>query len=286
MNLDIRVQPGGSGPGADARATIVAPPTTALFLFEASGATLNTAAAASLTAFGTQCKSPDLLTRTGCVRFGARTPWLSLRSRRHDVSNSREPVLAVPAFGRSPAIAGAQWSVPVTRASPETLGDALGPGGIALSLAPGLEMRWAGRDAPADCEACQLVADPGTLTLAGLVARTTTLPHNIALWERARSSALTLHFPTLFPFRFVSDATGSETFGLKTAMSATLDQPKTINSERARLDGTGFFALEQTTTGTRLMTEVSGAEGAPTPAQSYAIRNALLKASSPSILTR
>src|SRR5262249_32916127 len=111
-----------------------------------------------------------------------------------------------------------------------------------------------------------------------------TLPHSVELWTNAPSSAVTLRFPTAFPFRFVSDASGVETFGLKTAISAVLDQPRTINDVRSRLEGTGFLALQQTIGGTLMSSEASVPQGTPAPPQSYGIRNALLKASPPSIL--
>ena len=282
VNLDIPVQPAGSGPGADARAAVVSPPTTAVFLFEPSGAILNAAAAASLTAFGTQCRltfsaAPAafdfVLGRLGFPFTQDATTF--------PIGESQSTLFRLSGAG---AVTGAQWSIPVTTGSPETLGAAAGAGGIALTLASGINMLWDGRTSPADCGDCELVADPGTLTLAGLAARTTALPHSVELWTNAPSSAATLRFPTAFPFRFVSDAAGVETFGLKTAISSVLDQPRTINNVRSRLEGTGFLALQQTIGGTLMSCEASAPLVTTAPAQSYAIRNALLKASTPSVL--
>src|SRR5262249_23726011 len=146
---------------------------------------------------------------------------------------------------------------------PETLGVGEGAGGIALALASGVNMLWDGRTSPADCGDCELVADPGRLTLAGLAARTTTLPHSVALWTNSPSSAVNLRFPTPFPFRFVTDGSGVETFGLKTAISVVLDQPRTINNVRPRLEGAGFLALQQTLGGTLMSSEAAVPQNAP-----------------------
>src|SRR5262249_57241170 len=84
--------------------------------------------------------------------------------------------------GEAPILEAA-WSLPVTVASPTTLGAAAGAGGIGLRLDRGLEAQWAGRDTVAACGPSTLLVEPGVVALAGPSARARERPPRTPLWQ-------------------------------------------------------------------------------------------------------
>ena len=275
MTLDPAAVSAGAGPGADARASLVTTPAQITLTFTATGGVLSAASDATLTAFGTTLK----LTRQPIAAhydalFG-RVDFPFLPDQSSFAIAASHSTLAI--FGGAASIFGAAWSLPLTIGTPGSLGTAAGAGGLALGLNPGLNMHWSGRDAPAECGFCVLMAEPGLLAVGGLGARAVNVAQAIALWGQ---STLTVRTPAVFPFRFTSESSGQESFAFIPMLVATLDQPRTINNARARLAAPALVILVQAASGTTLVVEATAPQ-AQTSIQSYVIKNLLLKASSP-----
>ena len=278
LTLDPAVGPAGSGPGADARAAQVTTPAEVSFTFAPAGGRLSAADDAALTVFGTavglswQAADASYDPSFGRIGFPFQADVSDLT-----IASSHS---ALTIFAGTASISGAAWSLPVTIAQVGGLSAASGAGGVALGLSPGLQVQWTGRDAAAECGACVLVAEPGLLAVQGL-ARAANTPQAIGLWAE---STLILRTPAGFAFRFISQASGQESWAFIPVLTATLDQPRTVNNDRLRLVGPALVILFQQQDGTILLVEAVASPAEADSVDSYAIKNLLLKASKPTAL--
>jgi hypothetical protein len=276
LTLDPAAEPAGSGPGADARAAQVITPAQVRFTFTPTGGWLSAADDAALTAFGTAVR---LTWQPAAASYDALFGRIDFRFL-HDVSDLSiaDDYSTLSTFAGTAPISGAAWSVPVTVGQADALGAASGAGGVALGLGPGLQVLWPGRDTAAECGPCVLIAEPGLFAIEGLSASAANTPQVIGLFT---DSTLTLRTPTAFPFRFTSEASGQESWAFIAALTATLDQPRTVNNDRVRLTGPALVIMLQGQTGTTLFIEAAAPPAAADSVDSYAIKNLLLKASKP-----
>jgi hypothetical protein len=276
LALDPAASASGSGPGSDARAAQVITPTRVTFRFTAAGASLSAAGNATLTAFGTTLKLVRQPTAAHYDPLFGRVDFPFA----HDLADfavaSSQSTLAT--FAGMAPIFGAAWSLPVTITTPDSLAAATGAGGLAVGLRPGVTVQWTGRDAPADCGLSVLVVEPGFLAIGGLEASAANVPQVESLWN---DSALLFRTPGSFPYRFVSQASGQEAWAFIPSITATLNQPRTVNNTRVRLAGPALVILIQEPADTLLIVEAAAPPLAAGSIESYAIKNLLLKASDP-----
>jgi hypothetical protein len=276
LTLDPATAAAGSGPGADARAAHVAMPAKVTFTFTPSGASLLSADDAEFTAFGTGLKFTHQMLPAHFDPFFGRVDFPYAADQPNFSVTASLSALAT--FTGTAAIFGSAWSLPITIADPASLGEAAGAGGVAIGVKRGLMVRWTGHNTPADCGLCVVLVEPGLLAVSGFTARATSGNEPIRLWA---NSTLQLSTPADFPFRFVSEAAGQESFGFVPLVVATLDQPRTVNNARVRVAGPALIMLLQTATGTSLIVEAQSAPPVQSSVQSYCIKNLLLKASDP-----
>jgi hypothetical protein len=285
IDLDPASPPDGSGPGPDARNAAVGVPASATFTFGPGGGRLEHAGAASLHALGFEI-ALTYEPAAGVFEplMGRITLPMACDARAVTMSDSRSTLVTLN--GSAP-IDQAGWSLPLTVASPASLSAAAGAGGIGLELAPGLSMTWVGHDSDTATGPTSMFVEPGALGLAGSGARSPGRAAPINLWQAgpAHRGGLDIRWPKPFPFRFVSQAAGSEAFGFVAHFSARLDQPRTVNNERVGFSTqAGVVTIIQTAGGNFFVAEGAAAQQARLSAQSYAIKNLLLKTSTPLVL--
>nr|WP_294521788.1 hypothetical protein [uncultured Rhodopila sp.] len=277
LTLDPATPPGGSGPGGDARAAAAVTPATVTFDLSPTAGTLTAAGNASITAFGTTIA----LTRNASAAhfdpvFGrvdfpfAATPATFAVASRHST---------LATFAGAAPIFGAAWSLPISTSAPATLGTAAGAGGCALGLSPGLTVTWNGPPAPVACGACVLLVEPGLLSVGGLTAQAPGFTQLLPLWS---STTLALTTPSAFAFRFVSDATGTESWAFLPQLVATFDVPRTVND--VRIANAALVVLIQTAANLSLFVECAAPQSQRASIQSYCLKNLLLNASNPLVL--
>src|SRR5215472_14661508 len=287
LELDAPRPPAGAGPGIDARQTQLKLPTQVTFTFSANGATLTQMDEASVTVFGARVA---LKLDGGAANYDGILGRVAIPCR-HDSASLRVLTHSTLATvtGEAPILEAA-WSLPVTVASPTTLGAAAGAGGIGLRLDRGLEAQWAGRDTVAACGPSTLLVEPGVVVLAGTKARAVNKPQRIPLWQltqpRIARGELTIRYPAPFPFRFVSQSGGAEAFVMNTSFTATLDPPRTVNNSRLQLATpsgilgfVGIIACIQDANGTTLVSDATFPQ--TLGSQALALKNLVLKTSNP-----
>lgn len=279
LELDAPPPPAGTGPGTDSRQAQLKLPAQATFTVDANRATLTQMAETSVTVFGTRVT----------LKLGGNAPTYDPLSGRvaipcrHDIASLRVASSSTLAAvtGEAP-ILEASWSLPVTLASPATLGAAEGAGGIGLRLDQGLQVKWVGRDAAAACGPTTIVVEPSVITLTGTKARVTNGPQRIPLWQltqpKIARGELRLRLPTPFSFLFASQAMGLEAFNIQTSLVVALDPPRTVNRSRFPFASpSAIVAFLQDATGTTLVADATVPQ---TPGwQALALKNLVLKTS-------
>ncbi len=279
LTLEPAPVPAGSGPGADARAAKVIVPTQVTLTLSATSATLTSTGAVSITAFGTTVAMKQQGTAGHFNPVFGRVDFPFTHTPANFTAVASHGTLAT--FTGTAAISGAAWSLPITTSAPTSLGAASGAGGVSLNLQAGLSVTWTDHPSPAQCGVCVLLAEPGLLALGGASAREASIPQSVPLWAQ---STLRLTAPAPFPFRFVSDATGQESWAFLKPLVATLDAPRTVNNARTRLAGPALIVLLQNATQTVLFVEAVAPQAEQNSIQSYCLKNLLLKASNPLVL--
>lgn len=268
----------GGGPGADARTAVVITPAEVTISLLPGEAKLVNATDMSLIAFGSTCglKLTDMAPRYDTV-FGRVEFPFTPSSSAFAVARSLSSLMSLSG---SAEISTGAWSLAVTTA-PSKLGVAAGAGGCAVTLLPGLSARWLGRDAPAECDRCVLLVEPGLLAIGGLAARAVSAVQTLPLWG---NSAMRVTTPKEFGFRFVSDASGAESWAFLPEIACSFDAPRTVNNDRSRIAGTAYLELQQDAKQTHLTIEVQSVGNLQVTEQAYCLKNLLLKTTAPAVL--
>jgi hypothetical protein len=228
--------------------TSIQTPPDVIFSFSATGSGVFSADNSSLTAFGTTIKL-SFASSSGQYDavFGRLLFPLLPDNGTFSVVTSTSQIAK---FSGSAKISIAAWSVPVTIATPTTLGSAAGAGGTSLSLAAGVEVLAAGRSIPVECGACVLLVDSTMLAVGGTAA---TAPNSAQTASLYNLSSLTFRITQPSTFRYVSEPTNIETWSMPGTLVVTLDQPRTVNNSRVRLSGPAALALRQNGTSINLI---------------------------------
>jgi hypothetical protein len=284
LNLNLKplapAAESGSGPGEDARRADVRLPGRVSFALAPLGLAVQDVDSAMLTAYGA----------TARLGSGLEPPSLEPSLGSVLLPMQCEPATWQPAECESSlvtmtgggAVEQAGWALPVTVAQPETLGAAAGAGGLALQV-DSLDLAVAGQR-PLVSGGAWVLAQPGLLTVAADAATGTGAARQISLYpDPAGGSAVggraAFRFGDAFPFRYLSSATGTESFLAETQLEVSLDRP--VNAAGARVpisSNRGLLVFSQSDAGTMVILE--GAPDDPSAEQfSFAIENALLEVS-------
>ncbi|MCJ1379351.1 hypothetical protein MMC17_002452 [Xylographa soralifera] len=251
-------------------------PSNATFSFTASGSSLAHTGASSLTAFGTtvQLSYSTAPAQYDSIFSRVLFPLVPNKSSFTAISGSSQ----LMTVSGSATISVAAWSLPVTIATDTTtLGSAAGSGGISLNLAAGLEALLSSDNLPINCGPCTLLVEPSMFEIGGLSA---TAPNSALSLSLYNLSNLTFRSSAPFAFVYISESVDLEVWAMATTLVATLDQPRTINNNRVRLSGPAVFELMRNGMTTKLTARGTNAT-ANVSAQSFALKNLLLRATDP-----
>jgi len=234
LKLDPGAVPTGTGAGDDARHSAAEVPNSVTFVFSATGARIQSIDKARLTAYESSVEleptahTPVYVADAARIFVPAKT---NARSFRVDVVRSDEFIPDGEA-----EISGAAWALPVAIVSPTSFGNAAGAGGLALLLKDGLTLTWKGQRKATAAGPITLIVDTGLITFLALAVRGASSRETIQLWSphpgEDASAQIDLRWPTQFPLRFFSAATGAELLILIGSIKGNFDRPVTVNGKR------------------------------------------------------
>jgi hypothetical protein len=92
------------------------------------------------------------------------------------------------------------WSLPVNSTTPDTLGAAIGTGGISLTLGSGLVIDPPDLEGLVELNQCVLVVEPKEVAIGGVGAAAAVSSEIIGFWADGRAQ---LRFPAPFQFRYL-----------------------------------------------------------------------------------
>lgn len=282
LKLDRQPASSGSGPGSDARQAVVSTPETATFHFAASGATVPSAAAASLMVFGWKGKFShssgsakfDISTSRIEVPYGPKPDLFRVTDQRADL---------VQIEGEA-SIARASWSMSITIADPSTLSQAAGAGGLTLHVKAGLQSHWEGRKAKASLGEAALIVEPGGLEVLAPKARSINTPQHIPLWKGSPKSMaegwIDLRFPKPFAYAFVAESVGLDALVIVPSLRVTADRPVTVNGELFPFESTAAFVIiVATTASTNILVEAAALPTRKNQDRAIALKNLVMRIS-------
>lgn len=182
-------------------------------------------------------------------------------------------------------VSGAAWALPVTVASPASLGEAAGAGALAVIAEGGLRATWRGLKGPPMRLGTIFMVEPGRLVVVSEQVAGPDSSQRLELWEESadssRRSVVELSYERAFTLRFFSEQGKSEALLICGSMVASLDRPLCsdgsrlpVRSEKAALslftDASGFSCLL-----------VASLASTSTHSISLALSNALFKTTPP-----
>ncbi len=183
-------------------------------------------------------------------------------------------------------IAGAAWALPVTVATPASLGEAAGAGALALTAKGGLRATWRGLEGPPVRLGTLLMVEPDRLVLVAQESRGPGSSQRFELWDErggnGRRSAAELSYRQAFTLRFFSERGASELLLLRGVFNASLDRPLCSDGSRLPARGAADVAISHTGSEFNFMAMASP-RVSPNPV-SLALSNALLTTSTPTRL--
>jgi hypothetical protein len=258
-------------------------PSTVDFTFTPGGpvdAKLASAGSAAVSAWGSSVELGTL--NFGLATYSDTPPRVEFFFNPSQTSFSiAEPDSGVVNLEGTAEILGASWFLPiVTTTDPGSLAAASGAGGVSLSLGTGLLATPMSTGATVNCGPCTLLVEPGLLELVGSAGSTPNTPQLITL---SQNSSVTSQTPTPFKWDYVSLGGVVEGWIYMPMLVFTLDQPRTINNDRARLAGPGLigYALDGQGVEGLLVSGTSATNVDSLSTQSYALKNLLLAGTSP-----
>ena len=278
VSLTAEAPPGGTGPGADARAARITVPERIVLRVASAGATLQTTGNARLRVYGADI---ELDVATGPPRYVAELRALAVpltpAAGAFDVGGASGTLFG-PADGAT--IADAAWALPVATVEPTRLGDASGVGGLALWLTTGLSATWIGHEEAAALGPAVLRVDEHRVEIVASDVRDERYREDVTLGTTG--DLVTLRWAPVFPLTFVSDATGSELVLTSAALDAALGLPVDVRGERLTVRSTAAsVAFIATDAGTFL--SVQGALSRPPSSKlvAFGLVNGVLRATPP-----
>jgi hypothetical protein len=254
----------------------VSTPLNVSFRFSPSGGRLRSASPARFSAFGTTVQATHSVGTASYDRTFDRLNFsFHLNASSFTIANC--PVSFSKLSGTA-SIAGGFWSLPLNFTTPDTLGAAIGTGGMSLALESGLIIEPPGLEHPVECGKCALVVEPKQAAIGGLGASTAISSDIIGFWAGSRAQ---VRFPEPFPFRYVLQSDGHQSWALCAPLVATLDRPRTANNESIRVDSTALVHFGYDGAKTRLTINASARAQTTAVFGSFALKNALLGAGEP-----
>jgi hypothetical protein len=251
ITLDIETDsPSAPAPagslGPDAQASQSAPPTRARFVLAATGAMLERATDATMTAYGESVTLKhnsavgvyDRVVNRVMLPFG-------VTADRFRITQVRSR-LFMPS-GEAATLGGA-WALPVAIAPPDTLGEAEGAGAVAVRLATGLRATWRGFvGGTVGLGESVVMTESGRLLLAATRATGPGTSQTLHLWQEADDprtrSDLVLGYATPSPLRFFSEAGTAEAVQINATLEASLDRPLAVDGHRFPLGAASTSAI-------------------------------------------
>jgi hypothetical protein len=274
VQVFLKVKPVASIPGADFQAIL---PQNIHLTFNTTGGSLVESDNAEIKFFST---SDKLSFQPGPARYAADFSRIefTFKSQRASLSFAQDGSQMVHFSGKS-RVDSAQWSLPITRASPDALGAVEGGGGLSLKLSSGLVANVKDTQLTISCGFSMLLVEPERLFMSSQLAIAANFPRPLPSGLKTTASFRT---SKAFPLLYVKQMDTTEAFSLQASITVTLDQPRNIVDERLRFTtwGTVIKVRKQDIT----KTTYGGDSTVPRPKllpQSYAIKNLVLGSSDP-----
>ncbi len=268
-----------TGPGVDAAESEARPPAAAIFTFTPSGGEVTEATEATARIYGNE------LTLTWIAAAPEYEPLVNRIMVPYQTASELEIDGARSQLFQprgQTAISAAAWALPVTVATPASLGEAAGAGALAVFTEDGLRATWRGLEGPPVRLGTLFLVEPGRLVVVAAKSHGRGCRQRLCLWQGAtgRRSVVEVSYRHAFTLRFFSEQGASEAFLVGGALTASLDRPLASNGRRlpARSD-TALLGLIHDGSGFSCL--LAASLDPPADPISLALSNALLKSSPP-----
>ncbi|KAH8646510.1 hypothetical protein BGZ60DRAFT_553839 [Tricladium varicosporioides] len=198
--------------------------------------------------------------------------------------------------GSSDVIA-VHWSVMTKTSTQKNFYDVSSPGGFFMSLKPGIKVQLKGEDMKIALGDCSLVIEPESVFITGGTAHAPMQTRSVNVGEvslepkQNQGTSFTYRPVQQTPFFYELKIDGSESWTINADLNLTLDQPRTVNNERVPFTSqTSPDNMWNTLTWSHdpvskkinfTMQAMNDRNGIMV---SYALKNLLVKADSPSVI--
>ncbi|KAH7018866.1 hypothetical protein EDB80DRAFT_869542 [Ilyonectria destructans] len=221
----------------------VSTPSHVTFVFRSNtnGAKLNSVADSSFSAFGTTVKLTYLDHPSGYdSTFSNLLFPLTADTAMYTATMN---TLKLTKLNGSAQIQGAAWALPAAILPARNFPEASGVGRLTIFLGAGFSLIPLAPVSPISCNKSVLVVDSSMVAISGMSATSSNKSHIVLLNDReanaetaeqpqtmGKQSAINLRTPAPFPFRYVYQANGNESWGFISTLQASLDRPRTANN--------------------------------------------------------
>lgn len=277
-------QPGGTGPGGDARDATVQLPQKAELVFGDTQCDVAELGNGQVAALGASLRLAYAGAAPGYAAEISRllipmTPDPGSFTVSHEVST----LITLAGGG---AVQGAAWALPVTVSDPGQLGSVAGNGALAVDIAAGTSITWQDQPQPVSLGQWWLLAAPGQLTVASGAAAGSGVLEQLALYPPPSGEGvgglLRVALADQFGLLYECDASGLEILLFNGSVNLSLDRPVTVAGSRIAVAGQATLGLLQQGETTELV--AVAAAGTPGPAVVLALDNALLNVTGPDLV--
>ncbi len=277
-------QPGGTGPGGDARDATIQLPQSVELVFGDTQADVAELGNGQLAALGASMRLAYAGAAPGYAADISRllipmTPEPGSFTVSHEVST----LVTLTGGG---AVQEAGWALPVTVSDPAQLGSAAGNGALAVNVAAGTSITWQDQPQPVALGQWWLLAAPGQLTVASGAAVGSGVLEQLPLYPplsgQGIGGLLRVTLADQFGLVYECDASGLEILLFYGSVNLSLDRPVTVTGSRIAVAGQATLGLLQQAATTELVALV--ATGTAGPAAVLALDNALLNVTGPDLV--
>ena len=290
LQLDfVANQPGGTGPGGDARAASAQLPADVTLVFGPSGASVTAASDATLTVYGTTL---GLHWNNAAPQYFPALQQIVVPFTSSLTAFAPQPAVSdMFSLSGSAPIALAGWGLPVTITTAASLGQAAGAGTLDLQLNPGLLAQWRGANQAALVNQAWITVQAGEIVLLAPAASNSRLTEEFQLWQEAapstRRSTLDVSYLQAFSITYISISTfgaiqSTEIVWTNGTVTAHIDRPVSADGLRLGPQMPGLVFLYEVSAGAYLLVIASATPVNPPPAPiAFALHNALLTTTPP-----
>ena len=284
LTMAPSAQPGGTGPGGDAREAAIQLPENIELVFGDIQCEVAELGNGQLAALGASLRLADAGTAPDYAADISQL-LIPMTADPGSFTVSHEVSTLVTLTGGG-TVQQAGWALPVTISEPAQLGSVTGNGALAVNVAAGTSITWQDQPEPVAVDRWWLLAAPGQLTVASGAAVGSGVLDQLTLYPASSGQGvgglLRVTLADQFGLLYECDASGQEILLFNGSVNLSLDRPVTVAGNRIAVAGQATIGLLQQAEATELVALVTA--GTAGPAAVLALDNALLNVTGPDLV--